>query len=102
MIFNREAFTYNQIKQKEYLLNQHKLSGKGKGWIVGYIAKEETPTAIADCSGQVPIPEVVPNYDDLPSWLKSMITNGVGYEYATNNFTMDFFITRSKPFQNLP
>ena len=102
MIFNRESFTYNQIKQKEYLLNQHRLSGKGKGWIVGYIAKEETPTAITDCSGQVPIPEVVPNYEDLPAWLKTMITNGVGYEYSTSNFTMDFYIAQYNAWSSSP
>ena len=80
-IFNRENMTYNQIKKNELLLNFNKLSGKGGGWVVGYIAKEETPTNIGPCIGQAELPPDIPNYADLPTKLKSLITSGTGYKY---------------------
>ena len=93
-IFNRENMTYNQIKKDELLLNFNKLSGNGGGWVVGYIAKEENPTALGPCKGQGDVPPDIPNYDDLPVNLKSLINNGWGRQYDSQALdlvlTLDF------------
>ena len=82
-IFNKESMTYNQIKKGELLLNFNKLSGKGGGWIIGYLAKEDNPTALS-VTGQAAIPPNIPNWTDLPSGLRSLITAGVGYKSNDN------------------
>ena len=83
LLFNKESMTYNQIKQGEILLNQTKLSGKGKGWVVGYIASEDgdNPTPISDCVAQVEAPEVTQQWNDLSSILKNIINAGEFDEY---------------------
>ena len=80
-IFNKEGFTYNQIKKRELLLNNTKLSGKGAGWIVGYLAREQTPSAIhATGHQELPPSSLIPDYSTLPNGLKALITNGFGYK----------------------
>lgn len=74
-IFNREPFTFNQIKKDELLLNFDKRAGKGKGWVVCYLAKDETPADIS-FTGQANVPSVVPTYDTLPQTLKNLIAHG--------------------------
>lgn len=89
-IFNRESMTFNQIKKSEILLNGTKRSGKGNGWIVGYIAKEETPTDIGPCEGQAEVPTDVDDFDDLPAALKALINDGTGEGYDTSDAYMLF------------
>lgn len=88
-IFNKESMTFNQIKKGEYLLNKNKYSGRGQGWIVGYLASEETPTDLGPCVGIAEIPESLPNYEDLPTNVKNIITAGVFYEYALKNCKLE-------------
>lgn len=90
-IFNRESMTYNQIKKREYKLDMTNRSGKGGGWIVGYIAKEETPTDIGPCVGQAEVPAVVPSYDELPALLRQCIEAGSALGYYPTDFYMRFF-----------
>lgn len=91
-IFNKEPFTFNQIKKNELLLNFNKLSGKGKGWIVGYLAKEETPSAIGPCVGRAKLPADILDYDsDLPAGLKTALSNGSGYMY-NGKFALENYV----------
>ena len=78
-IFNKEGFSFNQIKKSELLLNRNDLSGNQSGWVVGYINREDTPSEIKDCNVKQEINLVVPNYDDLPAKIKSLLNNGYGY-----------------------
>lgn len=94
-IFNRESFTYNQIKKFEFLLNNHKRSGRKGGWIVGYLARESTPGPIGPCEGQAKIPNDVVNFEDLPEELQSLIDTGSGYKYR--NEARTFFYFRHRP-----
>ena len=87
-IFNRESFTYNQIKQKELKLDFNKRSGKGGGWIVGYLAREDgngNITHIDNAQGHAEIPEGTYQWADLSAELRGLITNGSGY-YPANYF----------------
>ena len=91
-VFNKEGFTFNQIKQNELLLNFDKHSGRGGGWIVGYMAREDGNghvTHIDNAEGHAEVPEGTYQFDDLPSQLKSLITNGVGYFNKANTFLMN-------------
>lgn len=90
-IFNRESMTYNEIKVNEYKLDMTKLSGKGKGWIVGYIAKEETPSDIGPCKGQAEVPNVVPTYSELPALLRQCIEAGSAKGYYSTDMYMRFY-----------
>lgn len=90
-IFNREPMTFNQIKTNELKLDFSKYSGKGKGWIVGYIAKEEQNKDIGPCSGQVEIPAVVDDFEDLPLAIQQAIDAGTVKSYYPNDFYMRFF-----------
>lgn len=85
IVFNRESFTYNQIKKKELLLDFNKLSGKGRGWIVGYIAREETPTDIGPCKGHAKLPLQVLNWSDIPASVQALITAGTCYYQKPNS-----------------
>lgn len=89
-IFNKEGFTFNQIKVNEILLNRNKLSGKGAGWVVGYLAREDSPTDLGECNCKQEISLNVPNYSDLPARLQSLITNGEGYQTESNECTISF------------
>ena len=75
-VFNKEGFTFNQIKKSELLLNRNKLSGKGSGWVVGYIARQDEPDDIKDCNVKQEINLNVADYDDLPQKLKNVLTAG--------------------------
>ena len=75
-IFNRESMTYNQIKRKELLLNFDKHSGKGNGWIVGYLKQASTPYDILNATGQAEIPQSVESYNDLPQELRNILDSG--------------------------
>ena len=90
-IFNKESMTLNQIKKGELKLTQTKLSGKAQGWVVGYIAPEDidNPTPISDCVGKVELPELTPNYDDLPANLKAIITAGTYEDY--DGYAVDMY-----------
>ena len=96
-IFNKESMTVNQIKQGEILLNQTKLSGKGAGWVVGYLAREDTQTVLGPATGQAELPPDVPNYADLPTKLKDLLTAGEGYHYDSerSNFVTDIDLIRN-------
>ena len=89
-IFNRESMTYNQIKTKELLLNFGRLSGRGGGWIVGYLKQASTPYSIDDATGQAKVPVVVPNFEDLPRELQDLIDEGEGYWYRTSDYQLIF------------
>lgn len=83
-IFNREGFTFNQIKQNEFLLNDNKLSGNKGGWVVGYINREDEAVQSYDGNiGPCKVTQVVgldiPDYNDLSAKLRHLIDNGVGY-----------------------
>ena len=91
-IFNKEGFTFNQIKKHECLLN-NKLDGKGKGWIVGYLAREENPSNIGPCTAYQQISLNVPNYADLPGNLRNLLTYRSAYFYDSD-FTLQFPIMR--------
>lgn len=84
-IFNKEGFTFNQIKKSEILLNRNKLSGKGAGWIVGYINRQENAEDIGPCKCRQEINLDVPDFDDLPNELKSIITSGTA-DITVNNY----------------
>ena len=77
-IFNSEGFTFNQIKRNEILLSDNKYSGKGKGWIVGYLARGTEGTSIS-ASGKEELPSTYVEYENLPEKIKYMITNGYGH-----------------------
>ena len=80
-IFNKEGFTFNQIKKHELLLNNTKLSGKGGGWIVGYLARSSNESDIhATGHQELPPSALIPDYSTLPAGLKTLITNGFGYK----------------------
>lgn len=89
ILYNSENFTFNQIKKKEHLLTDTKLSGKGNGWIVGYLARSATETDITGIEGHAEIAEDVYQYDDLPLVLKNAITAGKGYK-KTNQFGLQY------------
>lgn len=88
-IFNKESMSFNQIKTGELLLNKNKYSGKGKGWIVGYIAKEQRRTAIGPCVGKAEPPAEYLDYStDIPENLKTALSRG--YYYFCNRSITDF------------
>lgn len=90
-IFNKESMTFNQIKQGEILLNQTKLSGKGQGWVVGYIAKDQRKTAIGPCEGKAEPPTEFLDYDnDLPTDIKNALTRG--FLYHCNKYEVRFLV----------
>lgn len=89
-IFNRESMTYNQIKQKEYKLNFDKRSGRGYGWIVGYIAKKDSNDDIGPCVGTAKPPQSIIAYNDLPQKIKDLITAGEGYLVYNDQYVMNF------------
>ena len=100
LLFNKESMTYNQIKQAETLLTQTKFSGKGSGWIVGYIAKQETKTSIGPCVGLAEAPAATLQYEDLPDELKTAITNEYFYEYSALNGLLSFHVYDTGKFPN--
>ena len=84
-IFNKEGFTFNQIKKYELLLNSNSLSGKGAGWVVGYLNREDTPTALGPCSCSQDLNQIdVIDYDDLPAKVKQLLNDGGGVLNDTN------------------
>ena len=87
-IFNKEGFTFNQIKKHECLLN-NKLDGKGQGWIVGYLAREENPTDIGPCKAYQQVSLNVPTYSSLPEKLRALLTAGEGW-LDNGEFELDF------------
>ena len=83
LIFNKEGFTFNQIKKHELLLNFNKLSGKGKGWIVGYLNRNSSQAQdISNIKGKIDTVESVIDWENLPANLRTIITDGY---YFTNN-----------------
>lgn len=72
-LFNKEGFTFNQIKKYEILLNRNKLSGKGAGWIVGYLNREDDPTDLGPCKCKQEMNLDVYDYDDLPTAIKNAL-----------------------------
>ena len=91
-IFNNEAFTYNQIKKDELLLNNTKYSGKGKGWVVGYIAKEENKHSIGPCEAIIEAPAETEQFLSLPAKLQAFITAGTGWVSSNTDFTFQYNI----------
>lgn len=75
-IFNRESMTYNQIKKNELLLNFDKRSGRGNGWIVGYLKQSTTPYDITGIKGKAELPNVVSDYAELPQELRNILDSG--------------------------
>jgi len=90
-IFNKESMTYNQIKKYEYKLDNTKLSGKGGGWVVGYLARESSPTDIGPCNGQAKIPNDVYEFGDLPNILQTLIDHDDSpmFQIKSDSFGMD-------------
>ena len=89
-IFNRESFTYNQIKKGEMLLTNTKLSGKGGGWIVGYLKQADEAYSITNAVGQAEIPVDVPDFEDLPAELQDFIESGEAYYSNPDEFDIGF------------
>ena len=87
-IFNKESFTFNQIKKRELLLNFDKRSGKGGGWIVGYLKQAATPYDINNIKGKAELPNVVAAYDDLPAGLKTILDSGNAGRVFSGEFTV--------------
>ena len=98
-IFNRESMTFNQIKTNELKLDFDKHSGKGGGWIVGYLAKEENPSAIGPCVGQAKIPLVVYDFGDFPAELRTLLTGDQnGWKIKPGEFSIKFKYNTDKPY----
>lgn len=97
-IFNRESMTYNQIKKKEMLLNFNKQSGKGNGWIVGYLKQSSEPYSINNAKGKAEVPAVVDQYTDLPPEFRSLIEAGDFYFFYTNQFDLNTDISYMNPY----
>ena len=97
-IFNKESMSVNQIKQKEFLLNKTKYSGKEQGWIVGYISKEERKAAISDCTGFSEPPLATAQYDDLSATLKAAITRGYYNEYDPDEARVNFYVRQGSDY----
>ena len=91
LLFNAESLTFNQIKQGELLLDFTKLSGKKQGWIVGYTAREESPTDIGPCVAKSEAPASTIQYNDLPQDIKDALTRGYYSIYNTNQVQMSFY-----------
>ena len=96
-IFNREGFTFNQIKQNEFLLNDNKLSGNKSGWIVGYINRGDEAAQSYDGNiGPCKVTQVVglgiPDYTELDSKLKHLIDEKIGYLNIPYTCTINFDI----------
>lgn len=96
-IFNKEGFTFNQIKQNEFLLNDNKLSGKKSGWVVGYINRQDENDAdyngnIGPCKVSQVVGLNLPDYTTLDSKLKHLIDNGGGYLNRAYNCNVSFGI----------
>ena len=94
-IFNKESMTYNQIKKKELLLNFDKHSGRGNGWIVGYLKQADTPYQIQGVTGRAELPNVVPNYSELPSELRTFIQSGSAKYTRSNEYVFGFTFRKS-------
>ena len=91
-IFNKEGFTFNQIKKHELLLNFNKLSGKGKGWIVGYLNRNSSQEQdINDIEGKIDTVESAIDWENLPADLKTIITDGYYYTNNDRYFNFDVF-----------
>lgn len=96
LLFNRENMTFNQIKKGEYLLNKTKLSGKGQGWIVGYLARDAENSDIGPCVSETIAPaDAATNYDDLPQALKDSINAGYFDLYDENNISLNLYCLTS-------
>lgn len=89
-IFNYENMTFNQIKKHELKLDFTPYSGNKGGWIVGYIAKEETPTDLGPASGQAELPTGIPDFDDLPERLQNSLNSGIGIYYDNEKYYLVF------------
>ena len=88
LIFNKEGFTFNQIKKHEILLNNNKLSGNKGGWVVGYLAREDSAYALSNCPCAVVNPyDLLPNYTDLPAQLRALIEHGYGWCKNDRSYT---------------
>lgn len=88
LIFNKEGFTFNQIKKHEILLNNNKLSGNKGGWVVGYLAREDSAYALNNCPCAVVNPyDLLPNYTDLPAQLRALIEHGYGWCKNDKSYT---------------
>lgn len=89
-IFNRESMTYNQIKTNELKLDFDKRSGKGGGWIVGYLKQSATRYQITGVTGQAKVPQAVPLFSELPEELQDLIDAGEGYWYRSTDYQCIF------------
>lgn len=89
-IFNRESMTYNQIKTNELKLDFNKLSGKGGGWIVGYLKQSAQRYKIENVTGQAKVPAIVPDFTELPQELQDLIDAGKGYWYRLSDYQCFF------------
>lgn len=96
-IFNKEGFTFNQIKKYELLLNRNKMSGNRSGWVVGYINRtdpgDEDHGTIGPCDCSQEINLDSPDYDNLPQKLKDLIDAGHGTLNPTNEVNIQLPIT---------
>ena len=102
-IFNREGFTYNEIKKNEFLLNNTKLSGKGGGWIVGYLARfdesdkdhpHQDYSISAEGHQTLPPPSQIKSWSSLPQRLQDLLTAGVGYHRTARDISFEFGLKR--------
>ena len=92
LLFNKEDISFNQIKKAEFLLNKVKNSGKGYGWVVGYLAREETPTDIGECVAETIAPvESATAFSSLPQGLQDAITSGYYDLYEENDISVSFY-----------
>lgn len=100
LIFNKEGFTFNQIKKHELLLNFNKLSGKGKGWIVGYLNRSSSQEQdINDIEGKIDTVESAIDWENLPADLQTIITDGYYYTNNDRYFNFDVYNIAKYPGQ---
>lgn len=98
LIYNNENGNYNQLKVKEYRINDQTQTG----WIVGYIAKQdENGQAYSETITTDTPTETIQSiaYNDLPDEVKSAMTNG---KAITDIISIDVALTLKLGQQSYP
>ena len=93
LIFNKEGFTFNQIKKHEILLNNNKLSGNKGGWVVGYLARGTPAYGLNNCPCALVNPaESIPQYSSLPQRVRELLEYGAGLAYDMRPSNSRYYI----------
>ena len=92
-IFNKESFTFNQIKREEILLKDKIPSNKG--WVVGYLSRATEDMVDINATTNITLPtNILGAYSTLPADLRAAIEHGEGYYTAHNDFDLDFEVAK--------